>query len=105
MFELGCINSTEWAVYQDWHSLLVEQFGHRVELEGIIYLRAPPKVQPSWHCVGHLRNQLGLAVFFLKYFLYYTLYFSYISDMHGAFGASGKGGREGSETGLLGKAA
>ncbi|KAM3610586.1 uncharacterized protein V6R79_006081 [Siganus canaliculatus] len=43
MFELGCINSTEWAVYQDWHSLLVEQFGHQVELEGIIYLRAPPE--------------------------------------------------------------
>ncbi|KAM9857969.1 deoxyguanosine kinase, mitochondrial [Aulostomus maculatus] len=43
MFELGCINSTEWAVYQDWHSLLVEQFGHQVELEGIIYLRAPPQ--------------------------------------------------------------
>ncbi|XP_071339066.1 deoxyguanosine kinase, mitochondrial isoform X2 [Trachinotus anak] len=43
MFELGCINSTEWAVYQDWHSLLVEQFGHQVELEGIIYLTAPPE--------------------------------------------------------------
>ncbi|KAM3867508.1 deoxyguanosine kinase, mitochondrial [Diretmus argenteus] len=42
MFELGCINSTEWAVYQDWHSFLVEQFGQQVELEGIIYLRAPP---------------------------------------------------------------
>lgn len=44
MFELGSINSTEWAVYQDWHSFLVEQFGHQVELEGIIYLRAPPEV-------------------------------------------------------------
>ncbi|XP_070760008.1 deoxyguanosine kinase, mitochondrial isoform X2 [Enoplosus armatus] len=44
MFELGCINSTEWTVYQDWHSLLVEQFGHQVELEGIIYLRAPPEI-------------------------------------------------------------
>ncbi|XP_061585162.1 deoxyguanosine kinase, mitochondrial [Cololabis saira] len=43
MFELGCINATEWAVYQDWHSLLVEKFGHQVELEGIIYLRASPK--------------------------------------------------------------
>ncbi|XP_061673077.1 southpaw isoform X3 [Syngnathoides biaculeatus] len=43
MFELGCINSTEWAVYQDWHSLLVEQFGHQVALEGIIYLKAPPE--------------------------------------------------------------
>lgn len=40
-FELGCINSTEWAVYQDWHSFLVEQFDHQVKLEGIIYLRAP----------------------------------------------------------------
>uniref|UniRef100_G3P0Z5 deoxyguanosine kinase n=1 Tax=Gasterosteus aculeatus aculeatus TaxID=481459 RepID=G3P0Z5_GASAC len=50
MFELGCINSTEWAVYQDWHSLLVEQFGHQVELEGIIYLRAPPK-----RCMERLR--------------------------------------------------
>lgn len=47
MFELGCIKSIEWAVYQDWHSLLVEQFGHRVELEGIIYLRAPPRVRES----------------------------------------------------------
>nr|XP_057926457.1 deoxyguanosine kinase, mitochondrial isoform X2 [Doryrhamphus excisus] len=43
MYELGCINSTEWAVYQDYHSFLVEQFGHQVELEGIIYLKAPPE--------------------------------------------------------------
>ncbi|XP_066509513.1 deoxycytidine kinase 2-like [Hoplias malabaricus] len=43
LFELGSINSTEWAVYQDWHSFLVEQFGHRVQLDGIIYLRAPPQ--------------------------------------------------------------
>ncbi|KAI5625316.1 deoxyguanosine kinase, mitochondrial, partial [Silurus asotus] len=43
MFELGSINSTEWAVYQDFHSFLVEQFGPKVQLEGIIYLRAPPQ--------------------------------------------------------------
>ncbi|XP_030633371.1 deoxyguanosine kinase, mitochondrial isoform X2 [Chanos chanos] len=43
MFELGCINPTEWAVYQNWHSFLVEEFGHRIQLEGIIYLRAPPE--------------------------------------------------------------
>lgn len=42
-FELGSINATEWAIYQDWHSLLVEEFGQRVALEGIIYLRAPPQ--------------------------------------------------------------
>lgn len=42
-FELGNINATEWAIYQDWHSLLVQEFGQRVALEGIIYLRAPPQ--------------------------------------------------------------
>ncbi|XP_068167449.1 deoxyguanosine kinase, mitochondrial [Antennarius striatus] len=52
MFELGCINSTEWAVYQDWHSFLVQQFGHKVELEGIIYLRAPP-----WKCMERLEHR------------------------------------------------
>lgn len=44
MFELGHINSTEWAVYQDWHSFLVEQFGPKVQLEGIVYLRASSQV-------------------------------------------------------------
>ncbi|XP_060762832.1 deoxyguanosine kinase, mitochondrial isoform X2 [Neoarius graeffei] len=43
MFDLGSINSTEWVVYQDWHSFLVEQFGPKVQLEGIVYLRAPPQ--------------------------------------------------------------
>lgn len=60
MFELGCINSTEWTVYQDWHSLLVEQFGHRVELEGIIYLRAPPKVRAR-DFMSHPRDAVILA--------------------------------------------
>ncbi|TSW89640.1 Deoxyguanosine kinase, mitochondrial [Bagarius yarrelli] len=52
MFELGYINSTEWAIYQDWHSFLVEQFGCRVQLEGIIYLRAPPQT-----CMERLRQR------------------------------------------------
>ncbi|KAK3514486.1 hypothetical protein QTP70_018684 [Hemibagrus guttatus] len=52
MFELGCINSTEWAVYQDWHSFLVEQFGPKVQLEGIIYLRASPQT-----CMERLRRR------------------------------------------------
>ncbi|XP_048848446.1 deoxyguanosine kinase, mitochondrial [Brienomyrus brachyistius] len=44
MVQLGCMGSAEWAVYQDWHSFLVEQFGRRLELEGIIYLKAPPEI-------------------------------------------------------------
>lgn len=43
MFDLGCLSAPEWVVYQDWHSFLVEQFGCRLQLEGIIYLRAPPQ--------------------------------------------------------------
>lgn len=58
MFELGCINWTEWAVYQDWHSFLVEQFGHRIHLEGIIYLRASPKVCTHNHHPVHLLSGL-----------------------------------------------
>lgn len=64
MFELGCINSTEWTVYQDWHSLLVEQFGHQVELEGIIYLRAPPKVRESDIC--HIQEMQLFSQKFIK---------------------------------------
>ncbi|XP_054905056.1 deoxycytidine kinase 2-like [Poeciliopsis prolifica] len=52
MFELGCINAIEWVTYQDWHSLMVEQLGHRVELEGIIYLRASPKM-----CMERLKSR------------------------------------------------
>ncbi|XP_035234872.1 deoxyguanosine kinase, mitochondrial [Anguilla anguilla] len=52
MFELGCISPTEWAVYQGWHSFLLEQFGPRLQLEGIIYLRAPPET-----CMHRLRKR------------------------------------------------
>ncbi|XP_039624378.1 deoxycytidine kinase 2-like [Polypterus senegalus] len=44
MFNMGSINETEWAVYQDWHTFLIREFGKRLELEGIIYLRAQPQV-------------------------------------------------------------
>ncbi|XP_075882080.1 deoxycytidine kinase 2-like isoform X2 [Nelusetta ayraudi] len=52
LFELDSINSTEWAIYQDWHSLLVEHFGRLVELEGIVYLRAPPEL-----CMQRLQHR------------------------------------------------
>lgn len=64
MFELGCINSAEWTVYQDWHTFLVEQFGPKVQLEGIIYLRASPQVWsysfPSVHSKSQFQSPVNL---------------------------------------------
>ncbi|XP_030057648.1 deoxyguanosine kinase, mitochondrial isoform X1 [Microcaecilia unicolor] len=43
LFELGYMDEVEWAIYQDWHSFLVQQFEDRVTLDGIIYLQATPE--------------------------------------------------------------
>uniref|UniRef100_A0A3B4YKF8 Zgc:110540 n=1 Tax=Seriola lalandi dorsalis TaxID=1841481 RepID=A0A3B4YKF8_SERLL len=40
LFECGNLSDTEWAVYQDWHTWLLNQFEPEIALDGIIYLRA-----------------------------------------------------------------
>uniref|UniRef100_A0A3B4Y1L1 Zgc:110540 n=1 Tax=Seriola lalandi dorsalis TaxID=1841481 RepID=A0A3B4Y1L1_SERLL len=43
LFECGNLSDTEWAVYQDWHTWLLNQFEPEIALDGIIYLRAQPQ--------------------------------------------------------------
>lgn len=43
LFELGHLNEIEWTMYQEWHSFLLEEFGRRAALDGIIYLRVTPE--------------------------------------------------------------
>ncbi|XP_044151923.1 deoxycytidine kinase 2-like [Bufo gargarizans] len=52
LFEDGSITETEWAIYQDWHTWLLNQFESEIELDGIVYLRATPE-----KCMGRLHSR------------------------------------------------
>ncbi|XP_018415181.1 PREDICTED: deoxyguanosine kinase, mitochondrial-like [Nanorana parkeri] len=42
LFELSHLNDMEWSMYQEWHTFLLQEFGERAALDGILYLRATP---------------------------------------------------------------
>uniref|UniRef100_A0A3B4ZZZ1 Deoxynucleoside kinase domain-containing protein n=1 Tax=Stegastes partitus TaxID=144197 RepID=A0A3B4ZZZ1_9TELE len=43
LFECGNLTETEFSVYEDWHTWLLNQFELDITLDAIIYLRAPPQ--------------------------------------------------------------
>ncbi|KFU94385.1 hypothetical protein M959_11397, partial [Chaetura pelagica] len=52
LFEVGHLQPLEWAIYQDWHSFLLQQLGPRATLQGFLYLRAEPQT-----CLERLRRR------------------------------------------------
>ena len=42
-YETGLMNKTEWSIYTDWSTYLLESLGD-LQLDGFIYLRCNPKV-------------------------------------------------------------
>lgn len=50
-FETGLMTETEWAIYQEWSSYLLNSLGE-LQLDGFIYLRADPKT-----CSGRMAKR------------------------------------------------
>ncbi|XP_053321373.1 deoxycytidine kinase 2-like [Spea bombifrons] len=82
LFESGSISETEWAIYQDWHTWLLNSFESEIELDGIIYLRATPeKCMGRLHVRGREEEQ-GIELEYLKSLHYKHEKWLYDRTMH-----------------------
>ncbi|KAM6470300.1 LOW QUALITY PROTEIN: deoxycytidine kinase 2-like [Liasis olivaceus] len=63
-FESGDITETEWAIYQDWQCLLLNQFESDLELDGIIYLYTTP--EKCMERLQHRREEQGIQLEYLE---------------------------------------
>ncbi|NXA57018.1 DGUOK protein, partial [Nothocercus julius] len=52
LFEAGHLGALEWAIYQDWHTFLLQELAERVALHGFLYLQAAPE-----KCLERLRRR------------------------------------------------
>merc|ERR1711935_972311 len=64
-FESGLMTDTEWAIYQEWSSYLLNSLGE-LRLDGFIYLRADPKICSSRMAKRGRPEEQGVTIDYLN---------------------------------------
>jgi len=64
-FETGLMTETEWAIYQEWSSYLLNSLGE-LKLDGFIYLRADPKICSSRMAKRGRPEEQGVTIDYLN---------------------------------------
>merc|ERR1712168_686146 len=64
-FETGLMTETEWAIYQEWSSYLLNSLGE-LRLDGFIYLRADPKICSSRMAKRGRPEEQGVTIDYLN---------------------------------------
>ncbi|CAM9671821.1 unnamed protein product [Lampetra planeri] len=65
LHEQGSMNDTEWVVYQEWQGWLLSEFDKRVELDGMVYLRAEPEACLARMRVRNREEERGVGLEYL----------------------------------------
>lgn len=68
LFETGHLDMLEWAIYQEWHSFLLQELGDRATLHGFLYLRATPQVTEPSEGEGY-----GMCLLFVFVFVFFQV--------------------------------
>ncbi|XP_032814775.1 deoxycytidine kinase 2-like isoform X2 [Petromyzon marinus] len=65
LHEQGSMNDTEWVVYQEWQGWLLSELDKRVELDGMVYLRAEPEACLARMRVRNREEERGVGLEYL----------------------------------------
>ncbi|XP_067850620.1 deoxycytidine kinase 1-like [Heptranchias perlo] len=66
LHESHCFSETEWTLYQDWHGWIHSCFGKKIELDGIIYLRATPETCMKRLTLRGRQEEQGIPIEYLE---------------------------------------